>query len=148
MATKTHGSCEELYRREIAEVWSADDLDVVDELYAPEFRSGTMRAGGDPAPLGDREAIKGMHAEWDHAFPGMETEILALVSDGDTVVAHWRATGTQEGEFRGIEPTGKPIEVTGFSYRKARDGQFVEATDQAGMMAMLSQLGVEIPLQG
>jgi predicted ester cyclase len=89
-----------------------------------------------------------MHAEWDEAFPDMEVEILALAAEGDHIVAHWQATGTHEASFRGIEPTGNTIEVTGFSYRKAEDGQFVEATDQAGMVSMLDQLGVEIPLQG
>lgn len=148
MATSTRASCEELYRREIAEAWNGNDLSVVDDLYAPGFRSGTTRAGAGTAPLGDAEAVKGMHGEWDAAFPDMEVEILSLVGDGDTVIAHWRATGTHEGEFRGIEPTGNTIDVTGFSYRKAEDDQFVEATDQAGMMTMLTQLGVELPLQG
>jgi hypothetical protein len=129
MATKTRGSCEELFRRELAEVWTGDDLSIVDELYAPEFRSGTTRAGAGTAPLGDREVIKGMHAEWDAAFPGMETEILALVVDGETVLAHWEAAGTHERAFRGIEPTSRDVSVKGFSCRRAEDGQFVEATD-------------------
>lgn len=55
--------------------------------------------------------------------------------------------GTHEGTFRGIESTGREIDVRGSSYRRAADGRYVAATDQVSMMTMLAQLGVDLPLQ-
>lgn len=89
-----------------------------------------------------------MHAEWDAAFPDTEIEVTTVREDGDAVMAAWEAWGTHEGAFRGIEPTGREIEVRGFSYRRAEDGQYVAATDPVSMMTMLAPLGVELPLQG
>lgn len=148
MATTTHQSCSELFDREVREVWNGDRLDVVDELYAPEFESGTTRAGAGTGTLGDREAIKALHAEWDSAFPDVKIEVTTMLEAGDTVLAAWEARGTHEGAFRGIEPTGREIDVRGFSYRRAEEGQFVAATDSVSMMDMLTQLGVDLPLQG
>jgi len=148
MATETRQSAAELYEREIREGWNEGRLDMVDELYAPEFESGTTRAGAGTGTLGDREAIKSMHAEWDEAFPDLEFEITTLLEDGDTVLAAWEARGTHEGTFRGIEPTGRQIDVNGFSYRRAEDGRYVAATDTVSMVNMLAQLGVDLPLQG
>ena len=148
MATTTRQSCAELFEREVSEVWNGTDLDVVDELYAERVESGTTRAGAGTGTLGDRESIKALHAEWTEAFPDLEIEVVAMAEDDDTVLAAWEATGTHEGTFRGIEPTGKHIDVRGFSYRRAEDGEYVAATDQVGLMSMLAQLGVELPLQG
>mgnify|MGYP006291199071 CR=1 FL=1 len=78
----------------------------------------------------------------------MEIEVTTVMEDGDAVMAAWEARGTHEGTFRGIEPTGREIDVRGFSYRRAAAGRFVAATDQVGMMTMLAQLGVDLPLQG
>lgn len=148
MAITTHESCAELFEREMREVWSENHLDVVDELYAPEFESGTTRAGAGTGTLGDPGAIKSMLAEWQAAFPDMEIEVTTVMEDGNAVMAAWEARGTHEGTFRGIEPTGRKIDVGGFSYRRAEDGRYVAATDQVGMMTMLAQLGVDLPLQG
>jgi predicted ester cyclase len=148
MATETRQSAAEMYEREIREVWGGNHLDVIDELYAPEFESGTTRAGAGTGTLGDREAIKSMLAEWDAAFPDMEIEVTTVMEDGDAVMAAWEARGTHEGTFRGIEPTGRQIDVNGFSYRRAEDGRYVAATDTVSMVNMLAQLGVDLPLQG
>ena len=131
----------DLLRREIDEGWSRDDLDVFDELYAPDVTIGTERTG--EGPLVSVEGIKGVHADWDVGFPDGETEINDLVAEDDRVMAWWTLRGTHEGPFRGIEPTGIAIEVDGFSYRRYEDGRVVEAKDSASMHDLLTQLGLE-----
>lgn len=148
MATTTRQSCAELFEREASEVWDARRYEVVDELYAPDFESGTTRVGAGTGTLGDREAIKSLHAEWHEAFPDMAVEVTTVLDDGDTVLAAWEMRGTHEGTFRGIEPTGRAIDLRGFSYRRAEDGRYVAATDQVSMTTMLAQLGVDLPLRG
>ena len=63
MATTTRQSAAELFEREIREGWNEDRLEVVDELYAPEFESGTTRAGAGTGTLGDPEATRSMLAQ-------------------------------------------------------------------------------------
>jgi predicted ester cyclase len=44
------------------------------------------------------------------AFPDFAMEIVDLVAEGDRVVAHFKCSGTHEGEWRGHAPTGKRFE--------------------------------------
>jgi hypothetical protein len=59
MATTTRQSAAELFEREIREGWNEDRL----EVYAPEFESGTTRAGAGTGTLGDPEATRSMLAQ-------------------------------------------------------------------------------------
>ena len=102
MATTARRSATELFEREMREVRNEDRLEVVDELYAPEFESGTTRAGAGTGTLGDPEAIESMLAEWDAAFPDMEVEVTTVLEDGDAMMAVREARGTHEGTFGGI----------------------------------------------
>ena len=55
--------------------------------------------------------------------------------------------GTHDGPFRGIKPTGNEITVPGFHMRRIRDGQIVQTAAVAGMATLLSQIGVELPIE-
>ena len=69
----------ELYEREVREVHNEGRLDVIDELYAPEFESGTTRAGAGTGTFGHPEALKSVLAEWDAAFPDLEMEVTTML---------------------------------------------------------------------
>lgn len=45
------------------------------------------------------------------ASPNLTYTPEAVVADGDTIAAWWTATGTHEGGFQGLEPTGEDIEI-------------------------------------
>jgi predicted ester cyclase len=44
------------------------------------------------------------------AFPDFRMEIAALVAEGDTVVAHFKCSGTHRGEWLGVAATGRRFE--------------------------------------
>ena len=41
------------------------------------------------------------------AFPDFTMEIVELIAEGDKVVAHFRCSGSQLGEWLGLPPTGR-----------------------------------------
>ena len=45
------------------------------------------------------------------AFPNLRMEPEDVIASGDKVVTRVRATGTHEGEFMGMPPSGKNVEV-------------------------------------
>jgi len=57
------------------------------------------------------------------------------------VVSHWVGTGTQQGEFAGLPPSGKPVEFSGISILRLRDGRIVEQTISYDILSPLRQLG-------
>lgn len=93
-----------LVLRTHAEVWSRGDLDVIDELYSPEY----VAHWGDGEDT-DREGIRKMITEARTAFPDMTEEVVHIVAEGDLVVTHFISSGTFTGEMNGLEPSGKKI---------------------------------------
>lgn len=90
--------------RDFYERSHAGDLDVYDELFAPEFVSYSSAAGGEVrGPVGFKAADQ-MYAA---AFPDFMTTIDMIIAEGNLVMVYGPATGTDLGPFMGIEPTGR-----------------------------------------
>lgn len=79
------------------------------------------------------------------AFPDFEATVEDVVAEGDTVAMCVTLRGTHEGEFMGIEPTGKSFEVQNMVFTRIEDGKIVERWIQPDMLGMLQQLGVVQP---
>lgn len=132
----------EIVRRYPEEVISGGNLDVIDEIFAADYvqhnSAGSERLHG---PDEVRENASRLR----NAFPDVNCGIEALIADGDTVVRRDRATGTHEGEFMGIEPTGKEIVVEGIHIHRIKDGKIVETWAQTDVMGAMQQLGILEP---
>ncbi len=68
------------------------------------------------------------------------------VSEGDTVVIRWTATGTHKGNLPPLPPTGKTIKVTGITVARLSNGKFVESWNNWDALGLLQQLGA-VPLE-
>ena len=125
--------------RDFADLWASGDVNELDELVADDcvFELSGME------PLEGREALAGTIEYYQTAFPDLEIEIHQLVAEDDTVVKHYSAMGTHEGEFMGIEPTGKDVETPGISVYHCDDGKIVKATIIADSLVMFQQLEVD-----
>ena len=121
------------------EVFGEGKLEVVDELIAPDFLDH------DPLPglPADREGLKTAVTLFRTAFPDFDVNLAHSLVDGDSVVDHITATGTQQGEFMGIPPTGKRIHTAVIVIsRLDEQGRIKERWQRFGAMALLQQLGV------
>ena len=80
------------------------------------------------------------------AFPDASATIEDMVAEGDKVAVRvtWRAT--HKGEFMGITPTGKQIEMTNTLIFRIADGKLVENWATIDELRLMRQLGV-IPEQ-
>jgi predicted ester cyclase len=63
------------------------------------------------------------------------------------VVNRTTFSGTHQGEFQGIAPTGKRITITSISVSRITNGKVVEDWTVLDMLGMLQQLGV-VPTPG
>lgn len=137
MAT-TETQNKELMRRVSEEAWGAGNLDVIDEYFADDFVSHNPASGDIHGPEEYKEGIKMFRS----AFPDLEVTVEDLIAEGDKVVLRASQTGTHEGEFMGIEPTGKTVEISGVVIGRINDGKAVEQWPQLDMMGLMQQLGV------
>lgn len=76
------------------------------------------------------------------AFPDLRFEVEELLPSGDKVVARARVTGTHQGEFMGMPPTGRTFSANVIDIiRFDDDGLASEHWGVFDAMAMMEQLG-------
>jgi predicted ester cyclase len=77
------------------------------------------------------------------AFPDMRMHVDDVMSDGDKTVARVRATATHDGDFMGVPPTGKQVEIQLIDIMRFDDeGLVCEHWGVADMLSLMQQLGV------
>ena len=131
-----------LARHLFEEVWNSKNLDVLDEMVAPNFvfHNSVQTLYG---PEGFKQFARTYHT----AFPQAHFTIEDVIAEGDTVVLRWTAHGTQSGELLGIPPTGNQVTVTGITITLFSNGKNVESWGEFDALGMLQQIGV-IPKMG
>ncbi len=101
----------------------------------------------DPPPIPDLkpglEGIKQSFKVFASAYPDGSHVIHDLIAEGNRVVVRVSGTGTQTGEFKGIKPTGKKVEMTGIVIYRIEGGKIVERWAQHNFLGfVMQQLGV------
>jgi steroid delta-isomerase-like uncharacterized protein len=125
-------------RRSVDEIFNQGNLEVAEELYAPDF------IGYDPAlpdPMRGPEGIKQQAEGYRAAFSDMRLTIDDEIAEGDRVVTRWTARGTHDGELFGIPATGKQSTVVGMTIDRIIDGRIVESWNSWDTLGLLQQLG-------
>lgn len=134
-----------IVRRIYEELWDERKLEVADELFAEggiNYDTGLV-----PLPFGPEE-MKGTVRMVTAAFPDNRHEVEELLAEGDQVMARVRLTGTHEGPFMGIPPTGRRIEVGEIHVYRLRDGKAIEhrvGRDDLGAMRQLGVIADAVP---
>jgi predicted ester cyclase len=80
---------------------------------------------------------------FENAFPDFRMEIVDLIAEGDTVVAHFKCSGTHEGEWLGVAPTGRRFENVDEIYIfRVKDGKLRAAIGVEDNLTRMRQLGL------
>ena len=135
-----------IVRRAIEEVWNQGNVELADELYAPNVRFQNPGVA-DVRTLAD---FKRWVTAFRSAFPDGYTTIEDLITEGDQVVLRYTFRGTNTGDFVTPMPlpaTGKQVTVSGISIVRIAGGKAVESWNQADYLGFMQQLGV-IPAPG
>ena len=85
----------ELVQLVIDDVINEGDLDLLDELCTPTMATKLRTA----------------FTTFRTAFPDWHQEAHEFVTDGHTVVARMHCTGTHQGEWQGLPPTGRRMKI-------------------------------------
>ena len=114
---------------------------VYEEFYAPEY--GWYLPANNPKALTRDEEVGFVKQLW-AAFPDIRWEIAEMIASGDTVMVRFTVTGTHEGEYQGLPPTGNMWETGGLWMVRIKDGKLVEAREEADVLGWMQQLGMEL----
>lgn len=122
----------DLVRRFYAEVINGRDLDAIDVLLTEDFRHDGELRGRE----GQRPAV----AAFLDAFPDLEHSIDQILAEGDLVAARQTWSGTHEGEFAGVAPTGRRVEFGSTAILEIRGGMIAAAWDRVDVAGLMGQL--------
>jgi steroid delta-isomerase-like uncharacterized protein len=118
------------------------DADVIartiDEVVAPDVLIRT------PLPVGvtGAEALKQVWKVLLRAYPDLHVEVEDLIEEGDKLVCRNTVTGTHQGDYLGVPPTGKSVTYKEIFIFRFAGGRIAETWGVADLVAQLRQLGV------
>ena len=134
----------EISRQVFEEVWNEKKVNVIDELMASNYvhhdPQSTIPRGTD----GYKEFV----TYYLNAFSDLRFTIEDELSEGDTVVSRWTATGTHDGDLTGLPRTGKRFSVTGMTMARISNGRVVESWSNWDTLGLMQQLGGSLEARG
>ena len=117
------------------------DLDAAAEFLAPDWV-------GHWAGLGTEHGVEGfkrLAGAYLRAFPDMQIRVEDALSAGDRVVRRVSWTGTHQGPFLGVAPTGRRVRGEGIVIMRIADSKIAEEWEVSNLLGLLQQLGAVPP---
>jgi steroid delta-isomerase-like uncharacterized protein len=119
-------------------IWSAGDMQAVDDLLAPDFAFilAFMRTDG-------LDEFKNLVRANRTAFENLtyRTDDDNIVAEEDKAAAYWWMSAKHVGTWSGIEATQKDVGIQGMTFFRFRDGKIFEARVQNDVFGLRRQLG-------
>lgn len=130
-----------LIERWFEEVWNKGRAEAIDEMFAEDgIAHGLADATGQPV-IGPAE-FKVFHATFREAFPDITVSVDDTVSEGDKVAARCSVYGKHMGDSLGFKASQAPVEFTGITIVRVKEGKIVEAWNNFDFMRMYKQIGL------
>jgi predicted ester cyclase len=131
--------------RRFYEAFEANGEDALNEVLAPELAAYSHN---DPAPQNRNVHVQGINW-WNQVFSDTRFAIEEQIAEGDKVATRVTMRSVHnKGEFQGLPPSGKQIEIGGTSIERIKDGKIVERRVSSDWLGMMQQLGLIPPPQG
>lgn len=122
---------------------SGELAEVLDTIASPTFVRHDL-TGAIPNVRTD-EGAKNFVQSLIVSFANSKLEILDIFSTGDKLTVRYVLSGTHQGDFLGIAPTGKEIKIFGINIYRFENGRVEETWQLADMHSLMQQLGVVQP---
>lgn len=128
--------------RRLNEALNSGDTEVIsatiDEVFQPDVLIRTplkVNASG-------AELMKQLWGVLLRGFPDLHVEIEDVIAEGDKVVSRSTVSGTHQGEYMGVAPTGKSIAWNEIFIGRITDGRVAETWGVVDVASQMRQLGL------
>ena len=116
----------------VEEVFNKHDISAAEKYFAKE-----------QPPIGS-EKFKKVLSDQFKAFPDLQTKIEHIVAENDLVLVFLNFTGTHKGEFRGMPPTNKKVNIRSADLYRIENEKIVEHWDVVDQLNLLQQTGTTL----
>jgi predicted ester cyclase len=110
--------------RRVYEIVSTGTFERASEIVDQDALDNELLPHDPPAKLID--TFKETFAEAREGFPDLSITVEDLMVEGDRVAARVTMRGTHRGEFQGIAPTGKRVEIKAIDMFRITNSKIVE----------------------
>ncbi len=128
------------YMQEYFNAWTEGGTENILSYYSDDVVINLL---GGPALLEGKVAVsQNFVVPFNKGFPGNVHKVLNFIHQGNQVVIEWMFTAVHKGEFGGIQPTGRAVNLPGCSVYTVEDGKITAGNLYFNMPTLLAQLGV------
>ena len=129
-----------LVRRWFQEVWTKGRAEAIDEMFAADgIAHGLSDEAGNP--MRGPADFKPFHEIFRGAFPNIEVLVEDMIAEGDKVAARCSVRAKHTGDHLGVAASNAPVDFTGMTIARLRDGKIIEAWNNFDFMRMNKQIG-------
>ena len=129
--------------RSFVEAWNSRDFGRFRTLMAQD---AVLRIGGGVVPC-HPAGTRAIAEEWTTAFPDWHFDLLALIAEGDRVVAHMPYSGTQREPILGVAPTHRSCSVDEIVIFRVYEGRSPKHGRSTTRLACGASLGSSRPVR-
>jgi predicted ester cyclase len=119
------------------EVFNQKNLSLIDELYASNVVDHDR---GDNSAEEVGAKLAGLFT----GFPDLQVTADLWASEGDLVITRVTLSGTHQGEFAGVAPTGNPMTETHIDIHRVQNGKITDIWHTIPDAEVLQQIGYEL----
>ncbi len=136
----TESKKKQIYRRFVEEVINKGNIDIIPELYHPEYLDHSAPPGA-PHTGSVFDQVAQIPKMFRGAFPDVHFVIEDMVDDGDWVAT--RVTGYAQHlgrPFMGIPPSGRKIAWSSLGFFRVKDDKIIEHYGQPDLLGLREQI--------
>ncbi len=130
---------ETLVHRWFEEVWNKGSEQAIYEMFAEDgiAHSPTDENGNE---IKGPAQFAAFHQNFRAAFPNIQVTVEETVTEGDKIAALCSVTGTHTGDGIGYAATHKPVQFSGLTMVRIKDGKIIEAWNHFDFMKLYQQI--------
>jgi steroid delta-isomerase-like uncharacterized protein len=127
-----------LARRWFEDLFNAGNVEVADEIIAPDHVNHDPTLPDIPTGTEGQKQIVNLYRG---AFTNAHISVEDQLAEGDRVVTRWTGSGTHQGEFMGVAPTGNQVTITGITINRVSEAKIAESWSNYDALGMMQQIG-------
>ena len=123
------------------EILSSGDWELISKTIDEVVEPDALIATPLPIEATGAELLKEVIRRLHRAFPDLRITVENLIAEGDTVVARNTVTGTHQGEYMGLSPTGRSITYNEIFIVRFAGRRIAETWGVVDVLSQMQQLG-------
>ena len=128
-----------ILHRWFEEVWNQGRESAIDEMSYHDVHGHGLQAP-DGNEVQSMDAFKAYYRQMRAALSDIHVTVEDVVTEGDLMVARCTVTAKHTGEGLGKTPKGNPIQFTGMTMARIKEGKIAEAWNNFDFLTLYQQM--------